>query len=267
MFEQPQYEPNEKMAEYSDNFSVRKISKLERTSYYSFDGQLPEGNYGDLEDEEEVFEEDWEVKKEHGDDKQFDSRKEAEKYLRKQTKIRQEMVKKHKGTEFYGFESDATTNMADSVVFRHDLYKLVILAGINQEGYGYEETKDGKHRITIQATIQDRGLILKQTEYEYDEIPTVEEFYGAVKLFIEDYMVWSRYHNLTDFEIQVVQEIAERKNHRYAKKQEGWLNSAGGDFHEVCHMYDIEETEENLDKVVEKTISHMENCSEEYGLE
>lgn len=73
-------------------------------------------------------------------------------------------------------------------------------------------------------------------------------------------------NQLTDFEQKIVDRIREIKNSEYAKKQAEWLKDAhSGDFHIVTEIDDIEETEENIQKIAEKTVEDMERP--EYGLE
>ena len=72
-------------------------------------------------------------------------------------------------------------------------------------------------------------------------------------------------NQLTDFEQKIVDRIREIKNSEYAEKQAEWLKGFGGDFHEIAAIEDIEETEENIQKIAEKTVEDMERP--EYGLE
>lgn len=181
--------PDTKIAEYNDKHSICKIQEKTTKTFYNNNGQVPEGQEERAESQE-VHDTRWRVIKPVGDEK-FEDEEELEKFLRTTTKLKDHLVKASGGTEYYGFEADKTTNSADSVVFRHDTYSLVIQAGLNQDrSYGYEQVgEDTKHRITIQAVVNEKGLVLKQTSYNYDEIPTVEEFYGCVKMFIEEYLV------------------------------------------------------------------------------
>ncbi|ELY83608.1 hypothetical protein [Natrinema altunense] len=72
-------------------------------------------------------------------------------------------------------------------------------------------------------------------------------------------------NQLTDFEQKIVDRIREIKNSEYAEKQAEWLKESAGDFHEITAREDIEETEENIQKIAEKTVEEMERP--EYGLE
>lgn len=70
---------------------------------------------------------------------------------------------------------------------------------------------------------------------------------------------------LTDFEQKIVDRIREIKNPKYAEKQAEWLKECGGDFHEIAAIEDIQETEENIQKIAKATVEDMERP--EYGLE
>lgn len=74
-------------------------------------------------------------------------------------------------------------------------------------------------------------------------------------------------NQLTDFEQKIVDRIREIKNPKYADKQAEWLKDAhSGDFHEVTSQREIEETEDNLQKIAEKTVEDMEETAEQTGL-
>jgi hypothetical protein len=74
-------------------------------------------------------------------------------------------------------------------------------------------------------------------------------------------------NQFTDFEEKIVDRIREIKNSEYADKQAEWLKDAhSGDFHELTSQREIEETEENIQKIAEATVKDMEETAEQTGL-
>lgn len=171
--------------------------------------------------------------------------------------MKQEPFRETGEIEIYSFTSNQYLNRANALPFHHSKTPVKVYAKVVNQW-----------EIQVQAIIPEHGLEAAIERYSYESAPSVREFYGAVKLFIEKHLLFDYLENLSRLEREVVKEVARQKNHDYAETLADLTRDPhGGDFYELTQNKEKGFTVDNTPELAEEAIQHMEEYALDLGLE
>ncbi|MCU4753491.1 hypothetical protein OB919_16115 [Halobacteria archaeon AArc-curdl1] len=171
--------------------------------------------------------------------------------------MKQEPFKQAGEVEIYGYTSNQCLNRANALPFNHSETPVTVYAKVIEPW-----------TIQIQAELPAQGLEAAIEEYSYETAPSVREFYGAVKRFIEKHLRFDYLENLSRLEQEVVKEVARQKNHDYAETLADLTRDPhAGSFYELTQNKEKGFTIDNAPELADEAIQHLEDYAADLGLE